>query len=487
MADTNPSLVKNSLSAYLPYVFDFFLRLIVIRYILITGGSEILGIWGVFKAVLIFPEFVYQGIGTAIFLRTSRRIGGLVESLAVSVLFATIVGLVIAVLATSLVDFFKIPTSYRQMSILAFRLIAVTFIISSISSVFIRTLHGMGRFDLASLVVISISLLNSILSILFLKYGYSILALITLDLILSVLVTLLAAYTLWRIRRPGPAGFNHALTKSKILGLAKEATDQIRIAMQAKVMWEIDALVIPRFFGLTLMASYVPAQRLALFWKGLMWSGIWPAVPVTANDPAKASQTLFKIYWLQMLLTLPVAFLLFSLSGEIISVWLGPATRHDSAAFLRILVIATAIDFASAAFVSYWFAKGEFRPVLRSQAIAIGSKFIIVLAGIFRSDLLIFLAGSIAGSVTFTGLIFWKSLKEFSIPTRSWVKPLVPGAVGSMVAILVCSLLPASRTMLELAGKAIGFIVIAYGVSILIVRFLFKQTYRELRQFLSVQ
>ncbi len=473
------SFFSNSLSAYLPFLVDFCLKMIVIRLVLDTLGPDMLGTWAIMKSIIAFPLFLQQGLSFAIFVETSRqsykesRSG---EALVMVLFFSILVTAVLVGLSGYFATFFHIPDAHLSMAVTAFRFSAVTFLFTSMSAVFTQILQGLSRFDLASVLQAGISLLSSSASIAALQQGYDLLALIHIDFFSSIVAAAAGFLFCWVAVGRNPLSFS--VSVAGIFSLLKEAAGQLSLSGLTKILWELDALLIPRFFGVKTMASYWMAQRLTTGWRTVLWAGAWPAVPATAKTSAESEARLEKIHWMQVSLSVPLAVCLWNLSDEIIRLWAG---AHDPLASfcLKTLLIAGILDFLPATFVSYLFARGR---VFLVAKIMMGSaivKVFLACIACYSVNIELLLASTVAGTLTFSIFVHIVTFKSLKNSFKSSVISLLPAVLASFISHSIMGVFQRPDSLLNLLWFGLLFLALAYGLVLLILRLFFSEIYRS--------
>lgn len=444
--------------------------------VVVRLGPELLGIWGILKVALAFPGFFQSGLSTAIFLQTSRqpaqasRQG---EPLAISLMFGLAVSAGLVLCAPSLAAFFRVPTPHVAMAITAFRISGITFIVGSMAMVFEQTLQGHRRFDIANLLNTFCSLINSIGSILLLRAGYQILALITLDLLTNCVF--LGAVALCCTRVTGQLPSLGSVRRTGLISLLSEAFTQLPRAALDKVLWEVDALIIPRIFGVRQMGSYWIGQRLAYAWKGFLWAGAWPAVTEAVEDSPETAARLEQIHWMQVVLAIPVATALIYFAPEIIRLW---TSQQDASAIfvLRMLTLAVLFDFFPATSMSVFFARRKVGLLSRLLLIGVLIKLpVLVIAWISQDFELLILSTTVGAAVFSVAVIFCVCGKDRA-RWQEMLKPALPPLLASAISMALFSQVSAPGNWAQIIGYASGYLIASFLLTILLMRFMFHKS-----------
>jgi hypothetical protein len=227
------------------------------------------------------------------------------------------------------------------------------------------------------------------------------------------------------------------------------------------------------------MASYWMAQRLTTGWRTFFWAGAWPAVPATADDSQYSIDRLLKIQWLQLSLSVPVAACLWNFSNEIITIWAG--ARDPLASFaLKALILAAIFDFAPASFVSYLFARKQVFAVARVMLGAALLKVILASLACYFGDVRMLVMTTAAGTLFFAILMHVQiSLSLPGMPKNSLLL-FLSVVIASAGSILLTRLLESPASLRALMWHAMLFLVFAYALIVLMLRFFFPDLYRSL-------
>jgi O-antigen/teichoic acid export membrane protein len=447
--------------------------------ILLRLDAELLGTWGILKAAVIFPLFLQSALSVAIFLQTSReagRTGRLSEALAISLVFSVFVGAILIVCAPYLAAFFRVPVAHIPMAVSAFRISGITFVIVSLASVFEETLQAHGRFDIANLLSTLFSLVNSAGSILLLHKGHQILSLITLDLFTNCLFLVAAFILCARVTKQLPSLFS--VRGSGLVSLTKETSAQLVYAVFVKLLWELDALIIPRVFGIQRMASYWIGQRLAYAWKGFLWAGIWPAVPEAVEDSPETKTRLAQIHWMQVGLAIPIAAALIYFAAEIIRLW--TSQQDVSAIFvLRMLTVAVLIDFFPATYMSIFFARGKVALLSRFLLAGVLIKLLIAAAAWISQDFRLMISSTVAGAAIFSSVVM------FSVCGKNWARwqEMLKPAVSPLLAVALCMALFSQVVVpgnwVLIIGCAAMFLVVSFLLTLFFMQLIFRKSGRD--------
>lgn len=478
------TFLRNSLTSYLPYSIDIVLRIIVIRLVLLRLGSESLGLWGILKAVVLFPLFLQSSLSVAIFLQTSRERSSprLNEAFVVSLIFSLCIGVFLFALAPYLPVFFRVPASHLSMAISAFQISGISFVMMSLAGVFEEILRGSGRFDITNVVDTVTSLLNSAGSVLLLLLGFEILSLIEWDLITNTFI--LISMMIFCRRVTGWLPHLRAVTKNGFRALFDESFRQLVYATLTRLLWELDAIVIPRIFGIRQMASYWIGQRLAYAWKGLLWAGVWPVVPEAAEESPKTQDRLDQIHWLQVALLIPTATTLLYFANDIVRIW---TSQQDalSAFVLRALTAAVFVDFFASTYISMFFAQGKVASL--SRYLFAGVMFKIAIAWIAWSllDFRLLIISTTAGAVVFSVLLIISICGKDTTRLRNLLKPAVAPCIASLVSIGLFSRFSPPEGWVGLTMYAISFLIISFLSTYFLMQFLFNKTFKDFSRLFS--
>ena len=478
--------IRNAVSAYAPFLVDLFLKMAIIRIILQLHGTELVGLWGLLKSILALPLFLQEGVCFAIFLDSSEKS----ESTALQdvLTFSAVTGMLIAALmlflSPVLTDLFSIPSSFRNQTINAFRIAAVFFAISAPAQAVLYSIRGVGRFDLAAALLIGISVLNFVLVAFFLWNGEGIVGLITADLICGLILLLGSIWIHLRLVGSGSAEKRPIFAISSLTrmwNLTKRTAAQLFYSATARAFWEIDALLISRFFGIQTMGSYWIGRRIPYVYGDFLWAGIWPAVPATQQEQ-NTEETLERIHWLQSAILIPWAIFLFITSPHLLLLWTG-ISDPTAVTSMRYLIFAVAFDFVPATAISYFFGKRKVLLVATILFVALILKSALAIYACFTQEYLLLLLSTVLSALVFAVAILFLFARNTSASVFKMLRPLLAFFVASAFAVKLSSLLPVRNDLWMFVFHAIVFGILAYGASFFLLRLFYPQGFSAFVRF----
>jgi O-antigen/teichoic acid export membrane protein len=467
MSKKGTFFLLHSASLYVPYLADLILKFFVIRLIASRLGSEILGAWGIFQTVILFPAFIQQSFSFAVFLQASRKrtpSNIFYDGFFISPILSIFFGLLIILFSSMLASALRIPAPYVDLAIHGFRLTAAALILGSISEVFLSLLQARGRFQLAGTMLLASSLINSSMDIAFLRAGYGILILLTIDIATNLMLCIGGAIL---SHSPVAGKFTFRMRPNAIRDLLKNVKTQLIVRTAASVNWDLDSLIIPRFFGIQSMASYWIARRIPYILKNMIWTGTTPTVPSVEDDATVYEPKLQSIFWLQVFLFLPAAVFLWVFSKNIIHAWIGD-NYANAADWMRILLFAITMDVLPATFFYFFLAKAKDVYTTRIPVYSAIVKLSLSVVACWLKNIELLMIATAAGSLVFITAMFRAVLKETKLSPGSLIQPLFAVGLSCAVASFICVSLPAPLSIIQILVFVIAFGGIAYGLSLII-------------------
>ncbi len=470
--------IRNSAWVYGAYLIDLCLKLIVIRVMLQRLGPELVGVWGILKTIITFPLFIQEALLITILIRASNKDEPhLSEALVCSAGLGTLAALLISGFASALIRFFNIPGQFHQLLISAFYLTAMIFFATCISEMFLYTLRGVGRFDLAAQLPILTSLLNSVVAIVLIQRGFGLLSLLVLDLV--AVITIIPVSSFVCRRAFGSRPLFDSFRAGNLVSLLREAGVQLMLRASAKLLWELDALLIPRFFGIGSMTVYWIARRLPYMWKDLMWLGAQPSIPEVEDNKTSISY-LKSIHWLQVILVVPGAIFLFVYSKQILTIWTG-YSLVQSTIFMQILTIAVAVDFLPATIFYAFLARGKSAEVARFPlwAAVVKIAFAILFCVLGSTEGL--LISTAIGAASFSLPLCYQGSKELGYSFLNLFKPVIPAIVTSLLAALLIFQFWTATSIAQLLLLVSGYALMFSAVLLLMLRIFQPDVYHAMK------
>ena len=461
------SFIRNSLSAYAPFLIDLFLKLAIVRMILHQDGFTTVGMWGLLKSVLALPLFLQEGVCFAIFLdsATDRSRSRLGDVIGFSTFTGLVVGALLLVLAPLFPDFFQVPPNRQTEMQLAFQVAAGLFAVSAPAQAVLYSMRGRGRFDAAAILLIVNSVLNFLLVAYFLFRGDGIIGLTLADLISTSL--LLASAVYFHRRLFGTAAALIEWNFSRMWMLAKRTAVQLFYSGTARAFWELDALLIPRFFGIQTMASYWIGRRIPYVYGDFLWAGIWPAVPATQSEEDQ-TRTIEQIHWIQGAILIPWTIFLFVVAPEVLLLWTG-LSDPIAVISMRILLLAVAFDFLPATAISYFFGRSKVLLVAFALFIALVLKAAIALYAAFTNQYQLVLYSTALSALVFASVVLIL-FKSTSISIMRMLRPVAAYSIASAFSMTLLSLVREGDGLLSLAVRATAFALLTYASAFFLLR-----------------
>jgi O-antigen/teichoic acid export membrane protein len=251
-------------------------------------------------------------------------------------------------------------------------------------------------------------------------------------------------------------------------------------AVLVKFLWELDALLVPRIFGIAQMAFYWAGQRLAYAWKGFLWAGIWPAVPEATEESDQTSVRLQKIHWMQVTLAIPMAATLLYYSSDIVRIWTSQENR-SAVLVLRLLTVAVLIDFFPATYISVFFARARVGMLAKLLSVGVIVKMIVALFAWYRQDFRLMIFSTTAGAVIFSILVFFSASERKMAQLVEFWKPALPALAGTLTGSFLFSIArfrPANWS--EMVALAAAFFLVCLCFTAILMAVLLRREKKSL-------
>lgn len=329
---------------------------IVIKYI----GIEGYGVWVLVQYLIVYTSVMDMGLSPAITKYTAEyeareehfKIIQIFNTLFVIYVFLCCILFIVVFLCRGLIiDFFIKPIKIPKETV-SFVLITSTlvFCCNMIFSVYSSFLNGLQRMDITNKIGSISSIINCILSILFLYLGGGIKGLAIAGGASSFVVAIMYVRNSKKIAPYlvfNPFLFSFKTIK-EIWGFSSYGALGNMLAI---AHFQSDKLIISYFLGVQSLAIYDVAHRLIFFIWGMCGSLVTPIMPAIAHTHAKYGvegskevfQTIFKY---TSLIVCPLFLFVSIFAGKLILVWLG--TGYENAIpVLRVLSLAFFISVLS--------------------------------------------------------------------------------------------------------------------------------------------
>lgn len=386
--------VYNSIGRFWGILIGFFLTPFIIHRI----GLERYGILAISGTITGYFGLLDLGIGSSFgrfiaAFHTSREPAKIGEVVGIGLVFYTIVGTIVTVVAcvllNPLIEFFKIPHALHDEAFIVFMAGILLFVVSGIGSVFVAVQVGLQRMDLMNKIAMAMSVVSIAGTVFVLGRGFGLLGLMAnnaLILMLGVLINVAVACMLV------PDAMTKGIVFSKAMFRQLFSFGwRMQIArISGLVVTQIDKLLIVSFLSVGLVTYYQLGSAIVLSvaaFAGLLTSSLMPAF--TELDIRQGRAQLVAAYmrstkYLAFIIVPLFVFLIFSAS-RIMTVWMSQPCAQ-AAFVIRVLAAGWMINTIAQVATSMCVAINKPQFMARSS-------LIIVVLNLIGSTLLIKLFG----------------------------------------------------------------------------------------------
>ncbi len=352
-------VIENILSNWVNLVVTIAIAFVVSPVVVQSLGKELYGVWTLVVSVTGYFTVLDFGVNTAIVryisssaarndhdraravYSTSMAIFGITSS--VVLLFSLVFGYFFQ----DLFQLYHIPRSYLYA---VFLISALDLAGGLVCSVFLGALAGLQEFKFINGTSLLINIVKSVVLVLMLKSGYTLLALASLQLAASV-ARALCQYLRLR-RKYGHLSFDRqAVNRETVKLIYNYSVYSFVIAVALKLLFYTDSVVIGAMIGVSQVAFYAIPSSLLDYLEKFVWAMISVLVPmISANEATGAGAANERLYVTgtryTLLLSMPVVISLYFYGGDFITLWMGPEFGERSLWVLRLLLIGFGVSFS---------------------------------------------------------------------------------------------------------------------------------------------
>lgn len=321
-------------------------------------GAELYGIWTLIIQITGYFTVLDLGVNTAIVRFISMYAAQQDEHHAneiynTALLFFLMVSGVVVILTFSggvlFYDFFRIAHVTQAYAYAVFCLVGIDIACGLLFSVLGATLNSLQEFVPLNGISMSLTLIKNAILVVMLFRGYQLLALAALQLSANLLryggyyLTIRRKYAFLQISRKSC----HLASLKKIFTYSVYS---FIIAIAGRIIFLTDSVVISRFLGNSEVTFYMIPASLLEYVAKIVGSVSGAFVPVISSHDAVGDQaknrTLYVIVTRYILaISLPILFVLFTVGGDFIGIWMGKAYQTRSVSVLRILLSGYVVAF----------------------------------------------------------------------------------------------------------------------------------------------
>lgn len=355
----NRRIFENIFSGWANIIVTVAIAFFVSPFIVTTLGKELYGIWVLVVSITGYFSVLDFGISTAIvrYISSSTAQNDHEKACAVySTSLAIFSCISLTILLFSLVlgyffqDFFKLYSIPRTYLYAVFMVSALDLACSLLFSVFSGSLAGMQEFKFINGSTILFNLLKSFLLIVLLKFGFGLLALAILQLLISCSKALSQYIRIRNLYRFMQFSSN-AISKSSTKLIYDYSVYSFIIAIALKLLFYTDSVVIGAFINISEIVYYAIPAALIDYLEKFIWAIVAVLVPVISANEAtgkNAGNTNFYIIGTRyiLLVSMPIMISLYFYGQDFIRIWMGAEIGERSGAVLKLLLIGFGFSFS---------------------------------------------------------------------------------------------------------------------------------------------
>jgi len=476
-------LVRNTSWNFASQGWLIALGFVITPYIIRKLGADAYGVLSIIGVVIGYFGFLDLGLGQAVIKYVSEYyakkefdlIGQVISTaIALYLILGTIGAAIIALLSEWLVrSILKIPTDLMDISLFAFYVSALGFLINMPLTVFGSIPGALQRFDITNKIGIGVGTLQLSLTVLLLHSGYFLKAIVIMTIFISILSILLYANVLKRLLPK--IKIRPAFSRRILNDMFRFGGFMLIARVAGTVVFQTDRIIIGIFFPISYVTYYSVPHSLA---KKLL---IVPTSIGTAAFPAASElsslnlqEELRELYLrttkFLVLLALPLVATFIVLGDKLLAYWLDPEFSLRSATALQILSCAIFVMLLTQP--STDISRGTGRP--EWLAISAGSNAImnVVLCMLLVPRLGIngaatsLLISTICATIPFIHVVNRKAVKVSmkELLAKSFLKPMIVG-------VLVFALLSLLRPLVTNLAGVLSVATFTYAGGVLVSYF----------------
>ena len=344
-------VIRNFYFNFSGFIINFLIALLLTPFIVHSLGEKLYGIWGLIISITGYFSILNFGVYHAVIKYISQfKVKDDYENMsnvasACFSLFA-IVGLSICALSIPLaINFsrlFKVTAGYKSVSIIVF-LALLQLAAEFPFRVFRAILSGLQRYDITNSAFIISAIVRAVLMFVFLKMGFSLLALVSISLILTS-ITYGVLYFYIRFKSPDLHIRLGIPPRNTIKLLFNYSTYSFVIFICSQIVNNSSVIIIALLLSAEAVTYFVVASRFILYLQSLIQSGIEVLTPAVSEFDAKGADehirnTFFYSTKLILFITLPAVLFTCFLGGPFFTLWLGE--KFIISSYVLIILVAS--------------------------------------------------------------------------------------------------------------------------------------------------
>jgi O-antigen/teichoic acid export membrane protein len=355
----NRRILENIFSGWANIIVTVAIAFFVSPFIVTTLGKELYGIWVLVVSITGYFSVLDLGISTAIvrYISSSTAQNDNSKARAVySTSLAIFSCISLAILLVSLVvgyffqDFFKLYTIPRTYLYAVFMVSALDLACSLLFSVFSGSLAGLQEFKFINGSTILFNIIKSVLLLVLLKLGYSLLTLAFLQLLVSCFKAL-SQYIKIRNNYSFMLFSSQTISKSSAKMIYNYSVYSFIIAIALKLLFYTDSVVIGALINVSEIVFYAIPASLLDYLEKFIWAIVAVLVPVISANEATGNNdgnTNFYIIGTRyiLLISMPIMISLFFFGQDFIRIWMGAEIGARSGVVLKLLLVGFGFSFS---------------------------------------------------------------------------------------------------------------------------------------------
>lgn len=375
-------LAENVFSSWVNLAVTVITAFVVSPIVVRDLGRDLYGVWTLVTSITGYFTVLDFGVNTAIVRYISRsaaksdnEFGRAVysTSMAIFAVAGVVVMAVSLVFAYFFQDIFELYAFPRSYLYAVFVVSALDLALGLVCSVFFGVLAGLQEFKFLNGTSLAVNLVKSVLIVVLLGRGYSLLALAFLQVAASALRALLQ-FQLLRSKYQHLAFRVSAVSRDAAKAIYSYSIYSFIIAVALKLLFFTDSVVIGAVVGVSQVAFYAIPATLLDYLEKFVWSMVAVLVPqISANEGAGESSGNVRVYITgtsyTLLVSMPAIISLYFYGGDFIRLWMGAEFEGPSTAVLRLLLVG--FGFAFSQLIAHGILKGISRHKVLSIILAL--------------------------------------------------------------------------------------------------------------------
>jgi|GEM_PF-464231 len=353
------TIVENVFSNWANLAITIVIAFLISPIVVKTLGKEMYGIWVLIGSVTGYLTILDFGVNTALVRYISSSAAQNDHNKARSIYSTSLlvfgcisVGAILfsVVFGYFFQDVFNIQHISRLYLYAVFVICCMDLACNLIFTVQLGSLTGLQEFKFINGSSIVINVIKSIILVLFLKQGFSLLAIAFIQ-ILTSLARSLVLYWKLRSKYPFISFSRQTINRDTFKLIYNYSIYSFVIAIALKLLFYTDSVLIGALLGISYVAFYAIPSSLLDYLEKFVWAMVSALVPVISAKEATGGITEnSKIYIVGtryvLLVSMPVVISLFYYGGDFIRLWMGPEFGERSLWVLRLLLLGYGCSFS---------------------------------------------------------------------------------------------------------------------------------------------